>query len=321
MSNSDMKIFNEFFQPAISETVAQITEEFNAASGGAIQLMVASNIGDFVNNSFYNILSAAQRRVDRYSANNPVSAIPLTQSERNFVKVAGGFGPVLFEPAQMNWLRKPTAEGIEMISRQFSSLLLQDQLNTAIAALVAAISNQPGATNDVSGGNAITQRVINGSHRLFGDASMSLVAEVMTGSMYHQLVDKALANAEELFQAGNVTVMNILGKMIVITDAPALLEAGSPNKDKVLSLSAGAVIVRDPADPVSNIDTRNGKERIETTMQVDYDFTLDLKGYSWNVGAGGKSPTDAEIATGSNWTLASTSIKHTAGVIAIGDEA
>jgi hypothetical protein len=53
-------------------------------------------------------------------------------------------------------------------------------------------------------------------------------------------------------------------------------------------------------------------------MQVDYSFGLALKGYSWDSVNGGKSPTDAELATGTNWDKVATDIKHTAGVIAIG---
>ena len=73
-------------------------------------------------------------------------------------------------------------------------------------------------------------------------------------------------------------------------------------------------------DTLNNIEA-NGKERIETTMQVDYTFGLGLKGYTWDEANGGKSPSDAEIATGSNWDKAATDIKHTAGVVAIGDAA
>ena len=61
----------------------------------------------------------------------------------------------------------------------------------------------------------------------------------------------------------------------------------------------------------------NGKNRIETTFQADYTFGLALKGYTWDTATGGKSPTDIEIATGSNWDRVATSVKHTAGVLAI----
>jgi hypothetical protein len=56
-------------------------------------------------------------------------------------------------------------------------------------------------------------------------------------------------------------------------------------------------------------------------MQVDYSFGLGLKGYSWDQTNGGKSPTDAELATGTNWDKVVTSDKHTAGVLAVGDAA
>ena len=64
-------------------------------------------------------IHSAQRRVDRYSANGTVAPTDLTQLKNSGVKVAGGFGPIRFEPSQMTWLSKPTAEGIEVASRNF----------------------------------------------------------------------------------------------------------------------------------------------------------------------------------------------------------
>ena len=150
----------------------------------------------------------------------------------------------------------------------------------------------------------MTYVAINNAHALFGDASQRLVAQVMTGAMYHKLVGQNLANAERLFQFSGVQVVDILGKAVIITDAPALYEAGTPNKQKVLSLADGAAVVMDGSDLITNIETSNGKERIETTMQADYTFGLGLKGYTWDTANGGKSPTNAELSTGTNWDLA-----------------
>ena len=138
---------------------------------------------------------------------------------------------------------------------------------------------------------------------------------------YHKLIGANLTNTPQLFQAQNVLVVDILGKAVVVTDAPALYEAGTPNKQKVLSLASGGITVMDGSDVITNIDTRNGQTRIETTMQADYTFGLGLKGYAWDTASGGKSPTDAELATGANWDKVVTDIKHTAGVITIGDAA
>lgn len=319
MSLSQMQVFNKYMMPAIIETLGQQIQKFNAASGGAIMLSTGGWEGDFLQESFYAAIHSARRRVDRYAANGTATPTDLTQLKHSSVKVAGGFGPIRFEPGQMTWLNKPTAEGIEVASRNFAEALLQDQLNTAIAALVASISNQTAATNDVSATLGLTYSALNDAHAKFGDSSSLIVANVMTGQVYHKLIGQNLTNAQQLFQYGAVTVVDILGKTVVVTDAPALYATGTPNMQKVLGLVSGAATVTDAGDVITNIDTVNGKERIETTMQVDYTFGLGLKGYTWDEANGGKSPTDAELATGTNWDKVATDIKHTAGVIAIGD--
>lgn len=319
MALSDMKVFNEYLKRATIETLAQDVAKFNAASAGSIQLTTQSIDGDFLQESFWAGIHGAQRRVDRYATNNAQSATPLSQKQYDSVKIAGGFGPILWEPGQLSWVQKSPEEALEVISRNLSEAIMSDQLNTAIAALVAAIANQAGATNDVSATAGVTYSAINNAHAKFGDASARIVAQVMTGAMYHKLIGQNLANAERLFSFSGVTIVDILGKAVIVTDAPSLFAAGTPDKVKVLSLVNGAAVVSDGSDLITNIQTTNGKERIETTMQADYTFALGLKGYTWDTANGGKSPTNAELATGSNWDLVANSVKATAGVITIGD--
>ncbi|WP_411382815.1 major capsid protein [Pseudomonas sp. L7] len=319
MALSNMKVFNEYLRHATIETLTQDVDKFNAASAGSIRLTTQGIDGDFLQESFWAGLHGAQRRVDRYAANGSQAATPLSQKQYDSVKIAGGFGPILWEPAQLSWVQKNPEEALEVISRNLSEAIVSDQLNTAIAALVAAIGNQPGALNDVSATAGVDYIAINGAHALFGDASARLIAQVMTGAQYHALIGKNLANNQQLFQAGGVLVVDVLGKAVIVTDAPALYEAGTPNKQKVLSLADGAAMVMDGSDLITNIETSNGKERIETTMQADYTFGLGLKGYTWDTANGGKSPTNSELSTGANWDLVANSIKASAGVLTIGD--
>jgi hypothetical protein len=318
MSLSDMKVYNDEIVGNTIELLGQRIDQFNAASGGTILLSAATFMGDFSKESFFNQIASAKRRVDRYATNNAQAATSLTQSELVGVKVAGGFGPVLFEPAQLTWLQQDPGAAITAISTGFADALLADQLNTAVGCAVAAVENQAALVNDVSGSTGITQVALNGSHAKFGDMSMMLQADVMTGSVYHRLVTEALNNSNRLFESTNVTVVDILGKIAVVSDIPALSESGTPNKDKVLSVTAGGIIVDNASDIVSNLDTSNGKERIETTWQADYTFGVKLKGYAWDVANGGKSPLDAELFTGTNWDKAVTENKHTLGTLAIG---
>src|SRR5471032_1483711 len=100
MSLSQMQVFNEYIMPATLETLDQYLAAFNAASRGAIVLSPDGFTGDFLQESFFQTLAAAQRRVDRYSANAAVAATDLTELKNTSVKVAGGFGPIRYEPSQ-----------------------------------------------------------------------------------------------------------------------------------------------------------------------------------------------------------------------------
>lgn len=320
MAHSDMVVFNQYMQPAIIETLAQMVEKFNGASRGAIRLTADGFDGDFLQESFWSSLHTAQRRVERIGSNGAVSPTDLTALQHNSVKVAGGFGPILFEPAALTWLRKPTAEGIEVISRNFAEAMMQDMLNTSIAALVAAIEAQGTATTHDAGTGVISLSTMNAARAKFGDHGQNIVANVMNGATYWGLVGDAITNSNRLFVAANIQVVDVLGTAFVVTDAPALDESGATGGDvKALGLVANAAVVHNGNDMITNIETSNGKERIETTFQADYTFGLGLKGYAWDTTNGQASPTDAELATGSNWDKIATSIKHTAGVITLAD--
>lgn len=324
MSLSAMQVFNSYLMPLITEMFPQEVQKFNAASNNTIMLTGDGFDGDFFEQSFYAALHGNQRRVDRYAANGAVAPVNLTQNKHSAVKVAGGFGPILFEPSQMTWLRKPTQEGLTVAARQFTEALIADQLNTAILSLVSALENNAAVTNDVSGVGQASQGDINNGLAKFGDRSQILSALVMTGLQYHTLVGDAIANSNNLFEIGGVAVREGTafgqGRPIIITDAPALREAGAPDKQKILGLAPQALVVSDNADIITNVETTNGNQRIETTFQADYTFGVSMKGYTWDTTNGGASPDDADIGTGSNWDQTATDTKDTAGVIIVGQE-
>ena len=106
MALSDVKVYDELIAGNTIELLGQMIEKFNAASGNAIILNANPWRGDYSKESFYNQIAGAQRRVDRYAANGDQASTALTQGELVAVKVAGGFGPILFEPAQLSWMQR-----------------------------------------------------------------------------------------------------------------------------------------------------------------------------------------------------------------------
>lgn len=322
MSLGDMKVYQDEIQTTTIELLGQRVNDFVTSAGGAFTIDTSMWRGDFSSEAFFNQIAGAMRDVDRYAANGVVAPTALTQSEVGGVKVAGGFS-ALFEPSQMTYLMESPEAAIMAISDGFANALLAKYINQGLAAGVAAVENQAALVNDVSaltaGAGALTQSALNGSHAKFGDMSGMLGADFMSGAAYHKLIEKGLANGERLFEAGNVTVQSILGKRVVVTDSPSLYVAGSPNKFKVLSLSAGGIIIDNTSDIITNLERSNGKGRIETTWQADFTYGVRVKGYKWDESNGGKSPTSAELATGTNWDLGVAEIKHTAGTLAIAD--
>ena len=314
-----MQVYDTEIYTTTIELLGQKLEAFNAASGGAIVLNTNAWRGNYTKEAFFQSIAGAQRRVDRNAAIGAATPTQLSQGEFAGVKVAGGFGPITFEPAQLTYLQENPETAIMAISEGFSDALLADQLNTAVGAAVAAVENIAALVNDVSASAGLSQQALNGGHYKFGDMSGMIIADIMHSSGSESLIDKALANGERLFESSNVTVVSILGKIMVVSDIPALFVAGTPNKTKVLSVTAGGVIVSNSSDIVANMDTTNGQTRIETTWQADYTFGLQLKGYAWDVTNGGSSPLDAELFTGTNWDIAVTSNKHTLGTLTIAD--
>jgi hypothetical protein len=276
-------------------------------------------MGDYKEEAIWNNVSSALRDVDAYATQAAVTAIGLTQDQMNSVKTMKGFGPIVWEPNQITWIGENPGRAASVISESLSMAILQDQVNKAIGVLVAGISNQASATLDVSAltGDlgAVTQQTLNRSHALFGDASMSLAYQVMTGSTAHKLYGQAIANGTDLFRADNIRVIDILGKRTVITDSPALV-AGS--KERVLSLSDNACVISANNDFRSEILPVMGKTRLETQYQAEYTENVMLKGYSWNMAV--KSPVKAQLETGTNWSLVMP-LKQSAGVVLIGDPA
>tara|TARA_R110000764_G_scaffold43004_1_gene96682 strand:+ start:8543 stop:9511 length:969 start_codon:yes stop_codon:yes gene_type:complete len=319
MALANMQVYDTEIYTTTIELLGQKLEAFNAASGGAIVLNTNAWRGNYSKEAFFQSISGAQRRVDRNAAIGAQASTQLSQGDFVGVKVAGGFGPVTFEPGQISYLMENPAAAIMVIAEGFSDALLADQLNTAVGCGVAAVENIAALVNDVSASAGLSQQALNKGHYKFGDMSGMLVCDVMHSSGSESLKDKALANGEQLFVSSNVTVISILGKIMVVSDIPALYVAGTPNKTKVLSITAGGIVVSNSGDIITNMETTNGQTRIETTWQADYTFGLSLKGYAWDVANGGASPLNAELFTGTNWDIAVTSTKHSLGTLTVAD--
>ncbi len=321
MALSDMVVFNEELYTSVYETTDQLIEKFNAASNGTILLTTMASMGDHASKAFWKNLDTATGRRNVYGS-GVVAPTNLEQGEEVSVKVAGRVGPIAWNNSQLSWIRRSPAEALQIISLAVSQAIMKDQLNTGILSAVSALGNNAAIVEDVSGTGSITQSTVNNGLAKFGDMSGTISALIMTANQYHRLIGEAITNANNLFEVGGVAVREGSafgqGRPIIVTDAPALRESGAPNKQKVLGLVSGGIVISDNSDYDQNIDKTNGDENIKSTFQAEYTFNSALKGYSWDKTI--KSPTDAQLGTGTNWTKIAAFDKNTAGVQIIGQE-
>ncbi|UNH31692.1 major capsid protein [Moellerella wisconsensis] len=304
-------VFQHQVSLAATELVAQAVRQFNEASGGALVLGDGDHIGDYIEQTSWQLLGGLAQRRNAYGGGN-LTPQELGQILDRMIKVDGRIGPVSVTPTMMKRLGKDVSEAAAVVAAQSAEAMLQDYLNTAGAALKSAISGNATAVTDLTAeGKAPSLRGLNRATRPFGDAYSRIAAWLMDGATFNDFMDETLTNANNLFQIGNVAIrQDNLGRRFVISDIPALSDG---DKQHSLGLVAGAAAIQ-TSPLIMKAQDVLGQENIKALMQGEYDFTIGLRGYQWSKDSI-KSPTNAQIATVANWKQIATDIKDTAGVM------
>lgn len=321
MALSNMEVFSQFAYSSMTETVAQQVDLFNAASGGAIQLRQAANVGDYTHEIMFQEISGLVRRRDAYGSGN-VDAVNLAQLDHIGVKVAAGTPPVKYERQQFLWVRQNPEIAGTVYGEQLAKAMIQDMVNAAIRGLKAAMvgnktnGSYTGVLYESVSAN-LTLNVLNRGAALFGDHANNIRTWVIHSTPMTDLVDNVLTNSSRLFEFGTVNIMQDgFGRRFIVTDStPLYLDGGTaPDTYFTLGLVEGAAVVEDNDDLITNDHTPNGTENIATTIQSEWTFNLKLKGYKFNTSASAESPTDTELGTSTNWVKFVSDNKNTAGV-------
>jgi hypothetical protein len=309
-----LQIFNDQVRDTSAELIAEQIDLFNAATRGALVLSSGSNKGDYIETSKNAIITDLIQDRDAF-ATGAVDAKDPSQLLEVAVKLALRAGPVNIPPGLWEWIGEDPDSAAADVSKQVAQGKIQKYLNKSIKALVAATSVQTALVHDATDGVMAFSDIISGAGK-FGDRSENIVCWIMHSKVAYDLYQAALASTTLLFNYGTVNVkQDPFGRVFVITDNTALQYTSSGTKYHTLGLVPGAATVQENDDWNLNISVVNGDENIKRTYQAEWSATLGLKGYAWDKTTGGHSPTDAAIATGSNWDQVATSDKDLSGVM------
>jgi hypothetical protein len=320
---ADFKVYNDQFQAGYIERVAQALTVMVQRGNGAIIVDDANIPGDYIKRAFWKLPSLASRRVTTGTASTAAAtAVSVQQGEAVEVRLSRKFGPA---QVTLDALRKVgiTPETFSMwLGQTIAEQRVQKMLNDALLAAKAA-ANKTATLHDQSALTTKTMKrsVLAAGMKKLGDSREDIVAWAMHSKPYGDLVDEAnvaTAGAESIITGVALygAAPPSLGRPIFVTDSSAIYSDETTDKYFTLGLTQGAILLRvDGQLTAPLVEQVGGLENITLRIQAEADWFLGIKGYAWDTQNGGANPDDTALGTSTNWDLASTSYKHTSGVL------
>jgi len=306
-----LAINDEVVKTSMTEVLMQNIANFNAGTNGAIVLSSHYIMGD---NQDFSQLAEIASLVGRrdITAGTDATVKSLNSADRKSVICYFTTGSIEFKKVDARRYGSDVNAFSMAIGEQIGVGFMNYMLNRGIFAVRASIEGG-GANTVVGDGTATaTYSLLNNGLALFGDASSSIVAWVMTGKVFHDIVGDGIANVVTDNVAGNIIATGTtatLGRPVFQTDASGLaMTAGSA----ILGLTKNALEIAETSAREIFSETVGGKENLVLRVQGESDVLVGVKGYSY---AGTDNPTDAVLGLSTNWTQSATDVKSTAGVL------
>jgi hypothetical protein len=291
---------------------------FNAASAGSIVLesdparrLAAS--GDFTETARWKPISNLIARRENTTPGTAVDVRKLEMTGGKLVRQTLGCGPVSVTDIQARKAGRSFDMNAAMINlgQQFAEAKLLKIRDNLVAAASAAVDNVSDHVLDVARGTASGEKVlcsmayINQMLALMGDAREQIAAFVMPSAVFADLVGDTITSYA-FDRAAGVTlyqdVVQAFGRAVLVFDAPSLsndLTSGYHTEYSVLGLGVGSLTGRVLYDQGVEIQRDILKHSSMTYVREDFDVEYEVYGMKWNSAT--DNPTDAELATSSNW--------------------
>lgn len=310
-------IYDDQFYGGMTEVLQQEANAFNGASANTIQVADAASLGDFSTESFFKALASGSlaRRRD-ITTNNAGTINTLSQDEHVTVKV-NRYNITDIKLDQLKKQGKDSGEFSFVLGEQFAKQLMLDYLNNGIAAASAAVGQDNEQNNDTG---TITTAGLVQALSVMGDQADRIGAFVMHSKAYYDLVQQQIAS--NIYDISSVNIKEgtpiTLGRPVIVTDSPSLISAGTGpgavDEYYTLALTEGAIRVEESEERTVYSEIVTGNENLVLRLQNEWAFNLGLKGYKYDIANGGVNPTDAAIATATNWDKIASDDKDLLGV-------
>lgn len=323
---SDMVIYDDEMSAGYMEAVSQNVAMFNENSNNTLRLIEGDLIGDYAKESFFKKTASIVTRQDLTSSAD-ATILKMEQDENISVKLNRKIGPVEQALPGLKRTGMTDREVSFILGGHIGSAILEEQINSLLSAVIAALEGQSDVVHDVtalSSGDTVSHANINLQMAKFGDRSNALAAFIMDGVTSHALMGQAIN--DNIFQVGGVTIIggNVasFNRPIIVTDSTALRGTGGTSSAptvtyKVAALVENAASIVNSEEPVVKVEIVSGKEQLTVRYQGEFAYNVGVKGFKYDTANGGVNPVAAALGTSTNWDKNVTSIKDLAGTLGI----
>lgn len=327
---TDFVFDKNYYHTGLFEGLTQNLQLFNAVSGGAIVLRDKKLPGHFSEQLMYQSIMNGYNRRD-ITGSSAISSADTTKIIE-LAQIGVKLNSKIFIPWTRHSFQKnldPEMKGDwEEVSRKIGVATiparLAQQVNHSLYAARACLSKSgQGSLYTIANTSALNSGkmnslAINSGQALMGDMSSRVKCLVMHSKPYFDLIGEQVTQKVAgvtdfaLREGTNLTY----GIPVLVTDSPALFATiGSGSTAYTgyytLGLTEEAVAVENSEDEAMIFQPQTGKENIIINMQGEGAHNLEVKGFAWDTGT--INPTDAALATSSNWTRAVGSVKNGPG--------
>jgi hypothetical protein len=326
-TSTDVKIYNPQMQGAFIETIQQNVDAFNQASAGALAFNTRELRGQYEYEAFFDEVSSIARRDPSAESSSTVGATKLTQDEFIGVKLNRRNGPYEWNISSARLAGFDPVRFSIAVGEQTAVATPKEMIDRVLGAIEAKLDATTALEHDISSASpgTLTVSALNTGVSKFGDAFSRVRTFVMHSKPYFDLVGQQLTSSESVYASDmfGATLFRgtpaTLGRPVLVIDSPSLvsetdISTGAPVYS-TLGLTAGAGVIDLTEAPLAVAEGPiTGSDNLFIRWQAEYSYNIKVKGCRYNT-ATGVNPTDANVATASNWVTAVSDNKLLPGVI------
>lgn len=319
---ADVQQFEDQFHGSFVEVAQENADVFNEASQGGINLTPRQHRGNFLEESLWTATSSIVSRRNTESSSTATD-LQITQDEDVKVKLSRTAGPFKWTEDSFVKIMEDPSRGGQIAGRQTAQADVEEKLDRAFAAFIAAIQNDGSNDFDATAGTLSTSDLVDGLNKM-GDKRGRIVAWVMHSKVFNDLLkDQIGSGGPEVDRVAGFGVATgtpvTLGRPVVLVDNDELVATDGVSSGITEYHTLGLVedgIRIHPSEPMRELtERRGGEDNIYIRFQAEYAYSLGVKGFKWDTTNGGKNPTNANVATGSNWDSWANDSKLYGGVL------